>query len=107
MSECLCGENHYKISWPLFLYFIKKEEEEYRHKILNLETGLFIKWKNFEKFEKVKIIKKDEKKVDKEKNDKVENNNSEIVELRMKILIAINIHDLNGKTILVDITVFL
>ena len=70
LSKFLYGKNHCKISWPLFLYFIKKEEEEYRLKIFNLETELFIKGKKVEKFENVKIIKKEKKKLDKEQIEK-------------------------------------
>ena len=45
LSKYLYGKNLWKISWPLFLYFIKNEEEEYRLKIFNLETELIIKGK--------------------------------------------------------------
>ena len=78
LSKYLYGKNHCKISWPLFLYFIKKEEEEYRLKIFNLENELIIKGKKVEPFEKVKIIKKDDIEVELEKKDKDENENENV-----------------------------
>ena len=30
LSNYLYGKNHCRISWPLFIYFIKNEEEEYK-----------------------------------------------------------------------------
>ena len=47
-----------------------------------METELFIKGKKVEKFENVKIIKKEEKKVNKEQIDKVAFHNTEIVRLK-------------------------
>ena len=40
LSKYLYGKNKCKISWPLFLYFIKCEEEDYRKEIYNNEKGL-------------------------------------------------------------------
>ena len=40
LSKFLYGKNKCKITWPLFLYFIKNEEEEYRKDIYNKELGL-------------------------------------------------------------------
>ena len=58
LSKFLFGKNKCKITWPLFLYFIKNEEEDYRKDIYNNEKGLIIKNKKIRKFKKVKQIKK-------------------------------------------------
>ena len=38
LSKYLYRKNKCKISWPLFLYFIKQEEQDYRTDIYNKET---------------------------------------------------------------------
>ena len=43
LSKYLYGKNHCRISWPLFLYFIKNEEEEYRKLYTELEKKVIIK----------------------------------------------------------------
>ena len=58
LSKFLYGKNKCKITWPLFLYFIKNEEEEYRKDIYNKELGLKIKYKKIRKFKRIKQIKK-------------------------------------------------
>ena len=58
LSKFLYGKNKCKITWPLFLYFIKQEEEDYRTDIYNKEKELTIKYKKIKKFKKIKIIKK-------------------------------------------------
>ena len=45
LSKFLYGKNKCKITWPLFLYFIKQEEEDYRTDIYNKEKELTIKYK--------------------------------------------------------------
>ena len=57
LSKYLYGKNHCKISWPLFLYFIKKEEEDYRNEIFGNEKELVIKHKKVKKFKRIKILK--------------------------------------------------
>ncbi len=47
-----------KIIWPLFLYFIKNEEDDYRNDIYKKEKELKIKYKKIKKFKKIKTIKK-------------------------------------------------
>ena len=43
LSKYLYGKNHCRISWPLFIYFIKNEEEEYRLAYSNLEKEMILK----------------------------------------------------------------
>ena len=43
LSNYLYGKNHCRISWPLFIYFIKNEEEEYKHLYNDLENEIVIK----------------------------------------------------------------
>ena len=52
------GKNKCKISWPLFLYFIKQEEQDYRTDIYNKETELTVKYRKIKKFKKIKSYKK-------------------------------------------------
>ena len=58
LSKFLYGKNKCKITWPLFLYFIKNEEEDYRNDIYKKEKELKIKYKKIKLFKKVKPIKK-------------------------------------------------
>ena len=57
LSKYFYGKNKCKITWPLFLNFIKQEEEDYRTDIYNKEKELTIKYKKIKKFKKIKIIK--------------------------------------------------
>ena len=77
LSKYLYGKNHCKISWPLFLFFIKKEEEDSRMQIYETEKDLVIKGVKVRKFKKVKKIKNFEgKNLNEEKiKDKKEVNN--------------------------------
>ena len=50
LSIYLLWHNKCKISWPLFLYFIKSEENDYRKDIYNKEKELKIKYKKIIKF---------------------------------------------------------
>ena len=75
------GKNKCKISWPLFLYFIKQEEQDYRTDIYNKETELTVKYRKIKKFKKIKSYKK---KID----SKIEQNE---LELSNKNKININI----------------
>ena len=43
LSKYLYGKNHCRISWTLFMYFIKNEEEEYRFTYSNLEKETITK----------------------------------------------------------------
>ena len=43
LSKYLYGKNHCRISWPLFIYFIKNEEKEYRLAYSNLEKETITK----------------------------------------------------------------
>ena len=43
LSNYLYGKNHCRISWPLFIYFIKNEEDEYKHLYNDLENEVVIK----------------------------------------------------------------
>ena len=44
LSKYLYGKNHCKISWPLFMHFIKnEEEEEYRILYTDLDKDIIIK----------------------------------------------------------------
>ena len=36
------GKNHCRISWPLFIYFIKNEEEKYRTENIQNEKDIII-----------------------------------------------------------------
>ena len=54
LSKYLLGHNKCKISWPLFLYFIKSEENDYRKDIYNKEKELKNKYKKIIKFKKIK-----------------------------------------------------
>ena len=58
LSKFLYGKNKCKVTWPLFLYFIKNEEDDYRNEIYNNEKGLKNKNKKIFKFKKIKKIKK-------------------------------------------------
>ena len=59
LSKYLYLKNKCIITWPLFLYFIKKEEEDYKDEIFNLEKELIDKNKKITKFKKTKkVIKK-------------------------------------------------
>lgn len=40
LSKFLYGKNKCLITWPLFLFFIINEENEYKHEIYNSETNL-------------------------------------------------------------------
>ena len=75
LSKYLLGRNKCKISWPLFLYFIKTEEDDYRKDIYNKEKELKIKYKKIKKFKKIKKIKKSSE--DKDDYSENENNHSE------------------------------
>ena len=50
LSKYLYGKNKCKISWPLFLYFIKQEEQDYRTDIYNKEKELTVKYRKIKKF---------------------------------------------------------
>ena len=59
LSKYLYLKNKCIITRPLFLYFIKKEEEDYKDEIFNLEKELIDKNKKITKFKKTKkVIKK-------------------------------------------------
>lgn len=57
LSKYLYGKNHCLINCPLFLFFFKKVEEEYRNEILIKEKELVIKNKKVKKFKRIKIVK--------------------------------------------------
>ncbi len=44
LSKYLYGKAKVKISWPLFFYFIRSEEEEYRKDNINYENSLEFKF---------------------------------------------------------------
>ena len=46
LSKFLFGKNKYKISWPLFLYFITHEEDETKKENYNIENSTEIKYVN-------------------------------------------------------------
>ena len=52
LSKSLYGKNKCKISWFLFLYFIKQEEQDYRTDIYNKETELTVKYRKIKKYKK-------------------------------------------------------
>ena len=64
LSKYLYGKSKVKISWPLFFYFIRSEEEEYRNDNINYENSLEFKYniKNVNS-EKYKINKKNINKI--------------------------------------------
>ena len=82
LSKYLYGKNHCKISWPLFLYFIKQEEEEYRTETFNNENELLFKYSEVKKIKKTKIIKKEQNNDEKQMNkfEKNINTNNDIKE---------------------------
>ena len=43
LSKFLYGKSKVKISWPLFLYFIRNEEEDYRKENTKFENSIEIK----------------------------------------------------------------
>ena len=43
LSKFLYGKSKVKISWPLFLYFIRNEEEDYRKENIKFENSIEIK----------------------------------------------------------------
>ena len=43
LSKFLYGKSKVKISWPLFFYFIRNEEEDYRKENIKYENSLEIK----------------------------------------------------------------
>ena len=49
LSEFLFGKNYCLITWPLFLYFIKKEENDYSTEKYNNENELIIQNKKMKK----------------------------------------------------------
>ena len=61
LSKYLYGKSKCKISWPLFLYFIKNEEKDVKNDNYNLENKVEIKltdikYENKEKFKSKKLI---------------------------------------------------
>ena len=54
LSKFLFGKNHCLITWPLFLYFIKQEENDYRTETYNNENELIIQKKKVKKLKKIK-----------------------------------------------------
>ena len=40
LSKYLLGKNKYKITWPLFIYFIKEEENDIKNEIINYEKQI-------------------------------------------------------------------
>ena len=71
LSNFLYGKNKCRISWPLLLYFLIQEENEYRNNIYNKEINIDIKNMKLEKFVKTEKIDKSK---DKEKKKFKENN---------------------------------
>ena len=67
LSEYLYGKNKCRISWPLFLYFILHEEDEYRKEIYENESNIE------DKYEKNIIINKTKK---------IEYNNNNIKDIK-------------------------
>ena len=65
LSSFLYGKKKCRISWPLLIYFLIKEENEYRSNIYNNEMKLEYKNINFSKFIKTKT------KIQKEKSSKI------------------------------------
>ena len=43
LSKFLFGKNKTKISWPLFIYFITHEEDEYKKEIFKLDNSVHVK----------------------------------------------------------------
>ena len=43
LSKFLFGKNKTKISWPLFIYFITHEEDEYKKEIFKLDNSVYLK----------------------------------------------------------------
>ena len=43
LSKFLFGKNKTKISWPLFIYFITHEEDEYKKEIFKLDNSVHLK----------------------------------------------------------------
>ena len=43
LSKFLFGKSKSKISWPLFIYFIRNEEEEYRLENIKFDNSIEIK----------------------------------------------------------------
>ena len=77
LCKFLFGKNHCLITWPLFLYFMKEEESDYRMETYNNEKGLIVhnkKVKKLKKIKKKKILDSDENKSD--IDNKFEKNNS-------------------------------
>ena len=72
LSSFLYGKNKCRISWPLLIYFLIKEENEYRSNIYNNEMNLEYKNINFFKFIKTK---QKTKKLKGEKSKKLKENN--------------------------------
>ena len=46
LSKYLFGKSKSKISWPLFIHFIRSEEEEYRLENINYDNSIEIKIAN-------------------------------------------------------------
>ena len=100
LSKYLYGKNKCIITWP-FLYFIKKEEEDYKNEIFNLEKELLDKNKKITKFKKTKKIFKIINEIE-EKNIK-----NKIMKM-MKISLQKRLYlGLNGDIIHVDMIRFL
>lgn len=60
LSPYLFGRSKTKISWPLFIYFIKEEEEFYRQKLVYMDINIDKKLniRNNDNHKKSKILKK-------------------------------------------------
>ena len=61
LSKYLYGKKHCHISWALFIYFIKNEEEDYRLNNIDNDSALINKVKEVKNFNKcVKILNNEE-----------------------------------------------
>ena len=78
LSKFLYGKNKCLITWPLFLFFIINEENEYKHEIYNSETNLEEKFNiNYNNYNK-------EKNISNQLEDKSDNENNILQFLRWK-----------------------
>ena len=76
LSEYLYGKSKCRISWPIFLYFILHEEDEYRNELYENESNVEYKYDKNIIINKNKQLDNNNIIIKDIKNIKVENQNS-------------------------------
>ena len=78
LSKFLFRKNKYKISWPLFIYFITNEEDEIKKEIFNSDNSIELKEvkpkNNFNEIQNISKINDEQKKENKDNSDLIKAN---------------------------------